>query len=399
MEETYAQQAPAAPTAEAESTEALATVHKLKLKPPTYDGDYATFEEWKYKFTAYMGIQDPTYPLLMDRAENATTVLAESDIRTAAGSTQEAESWIQLSTNLKYILITITSGSAATAVRQHQQDMGLEVYRQLCVRFSTPLGTRSIGYLTKLLKPTFDHNNFEESFSNWEFELQRYEAANTTRLPDPVKIAVLMNETKGPLQQHLHLNAGASPTYAQIRATIMEYYRTTMAFTRLQQQSSAVSSNLGGGTAPMDIGATYKGAKGKGKGKNTRNNKGKGKGYNTGSPYNRTKDTRAKERTKETTKEKERIRCQVATFVVNLVILQETVEQRSTTCQRHNKSKHKMPQDSGMSNRMDTMPIGTTVTPLVIPAINSIHNNLHYQHLQHKLYKRTQHQQHTQSTR
>ena len=280
MEETYAQQAPAAPTAEAESTEALATVHKLKLKPPTYDGDYATFEEWKYKFTAYMGIQDPTYPLLMDRAENATTVLAESDIRTAAGSTQEAESWIQLPTNLKYILITITSGSAATAVRQHQQEIGLEVYRQLCVRFSTPLGTRSIGYLTKLLKPTFDHNNFEESFSNWEFELQRYEAANTTRLPDSVKIAVLMNETKGPLPQHLHLNAGASPTYAQIRATIMEYYRTTMAFTRLQQQSSAVSSNLGGGTAPMDIGATYKGAKGKGKGKNKGNNKGKGKGYN-----------------------------------------------------------------------------------------------------------------------
>ena len=162
--------------------------------------------------------------------------------------------------------------------------MGLEVYRQLCLRFSTPLGTRSIGYLTKLLKPTFDHNNFEESFSNWEFELQRYEADNTTRLPDQVKIAVLMNETRGPLRQHLHLNAGTSPTYAAIRATIMEYYRTTMAFTRLHQQSSAVSSNLGGGTAPMDIGATYKGKgkgkgkhKGKGKGKN--NSKGKGYGY------------------------------------------------------------------------------------------------------------------------
>ena len=142
--------------------------------------------------------------------------------------------------------------------------MGLEVYKQLCLRFSTPLGTRSIGYLTKLLKPTFDHNNFQESFSDWEFELQRYEADNATRLPDQVKIAVLMNETRGPLQQHLHLNAGTAPTYAAIRATIMEHYRTTMAFTRLQQHTSAVSSHLGGGTAPMDIGATYKG-KGKGK--------------------------------------------------------------------------------------------------------------------------------------
>ena len=119
----------------------------------------------------------------------------------------------QTSSYLKHILISMKSGFAATAVRQHQQEIALEVYKQLCVRFSTPLGTRSIGYLTKLLKPTFDHNNFEEAFSNWEFELQRYEAANATRLPDPVKIAALMNETKGPLQPHLHLNAGGSPAY------------------------------------------------------------------------------------------------------------------------------------------------------------------------------------------
>ena len=116
------------------------------------------------------------------------------------------------------------------------------------------------------MKPTFDHNNFEESFSNWEFELQRYEADNTTRLPNQVKLAVLMNED--------HYNN----TYISMQAQHqrMQHYRTTMAFTRLQQQSSVVSSNLGGGTAPMDIGATHKG-KGKGKGKF----KGKGKGRTT----------------------------------------------------------------------------------------------------------------------
>ena len=272
----------AAASTDPDGTDALTTVHKLKLRPPTYDGSYATFDEWKYKFTAYMGTQDPIYPTQMEKAEQATATLSESDLSAAANTTQEGDHWIQLSSNPKYILITITTASAATVVRQHHLAMGLEVYRQLCLRFSTPLGTRSIGYLTKLLKPTFDHNNFEESFSNWEFGLQRYEADNTTRLPDQVKIAVLLNETRGPLQQHLHLHAGTSPTYAEIRATIMEYYRTTMAFTRLQQHSSAVSSNLGGGTAPMDIGATYKGKgkgkhKGKGKGKNNR--KGKGYGY------------------------------------------------------------------------------------------------------------------------
>ena len=145
--------------------------------------------------------------------------------------------------------------------------MGLEVYRQLCQRFATPLGTRSIGYLTKLLKPTFHHNNFEESFSTWEFEVERYEQDNNTQLPDQVKIAVLMNETTGPLQQHLHLNAGQTPTYTMISEIIKEYYKTTTAFARLQQQtSSAVSTNYHGGPAPMDISATYKGKGGRGKG-------------------------------------------------------------------------------------------------------------------------------------
>ena len=170
-----------------------------------------------------MGIQDPTYPTLLEKAEQATATLSESDLSAAANGAQEGEHWIQLSTNLKYTLISITTASAATMIRQHQHAMELEVYRQLCLRFSTPLGTRIIGYLTKLWKPTFGHNNFEESLSNWEFELHRYEADNTTRLPDQVKIAVLMNETRGPLQQHLHLNAGAAPTNAAIRATIMEY--------------------------------------------------------------------------------------------------------------------------------------------------------------------------------
>ena len=41
-----------------QDTTALATAHRFKLRPPTFDGNYATFEEWKYKFTAYMGLMD-----------------------------------------------------------------------------------------------------------------------------------------------------------------------------------------------------------------------------------------------------------------------------------------------------------------------------------------------------
>ena len=83
-----------------ETTEARASTHKLKLKPPTYDGNYATFEEWKYKFKAYMGIQDNIYPDLLARAERATTVLTDAELIAAAGTPEEAERWIPMATRL-----------------------------------------------------------------------------------------------------------------------------------------------------------------------------------------------------------------------------------------------------------------------------------------------------------
>ena len=231
-----------------------------------------------------MGVQHNFYSLFLPRAAQSTTRLTEAELRGAAATTQEQEEWIQLDNNLKYVLIITTIGAAATLCRQFQHEIGLEIYRQLHLRFKTPIGTRSIGYLTKLLEPTFDTNNFEESFSNWEYEIQQYESDNSTNLPEQVKVAVLMNRTRGPLQQHLHLNAGASPTYAEIRTTITEYQRAHTTFSRLQQNpSSAVSSNYNGGTAPMDVGAISKGkhkGKGKGKHKGKKGKKGnKGKGY------------------------------------------------------------------------------------------------------------------------
>ena len=129
-----------------EATEDLASTHRLKLKPPTYDGNDAMFEAWKCKFTAYMGIQDSIYPDLLARAERATTVPTDVELTAAAETPEEAESWIQRANNLKHTLISTTTAAAAIAHRQHQRAKGLEVYRQLCHRVLIPLGTRSIGY-------------------------------------------------------------------------------------------------------------------------------------------------------------------------------------------------------------------------------------------------------------
>ena len=49
----------------------------------------------------------------------------------------------------------------------------------------------------------------------WESELSKYERDNNAQLPEQVKIAVLLNETTGPLQQHLQLLVSSIKRYSQ----------------------------------------------------------------------------------------------------------------------------------------------------------------------------------------
>ena len=156
--------------------------------------------------------------------------------------------------------------------RQNAQGNSFETWR--------PLHLRSIGYLTRLLKPQLDEQKFDESFTSWEFQLAKYEQDNHTLLPHAVKIATLLNETKGPLQQHLQLQAG--------------YYRAASSSNMLQAITSGNSNHRG--PAPMEIGATWynkgKGNKGKRKGKGNYN-KGYG-GYGNNYSYNNYKAGKCK---------------------------------------------------------------------------------------------------------
>jgi len=71
----------AAATTATDPGEGLASQHKLKLKPPSYDGGYSTFEDWHYKFKACMGVQHNFYTLFLPRAAQSTTRLTEAELR------------------------------------------------------------------------------------------------------------------------------------------------------------------------------------------------------------------------------------------------------------------------------------------------------------------------------
>ena len=163
-----------------------------------------------------MGVQRNVYTQFLRRATSTTR------LRAATPTQQEAEEWIQLDHNLKYVLMQ----------------------QQLIGPWDLQVTTCTISdYLTKLLEPTFDSNNLEESFRNWEYDVQQYKSDNNAQVTDQVKVAVLMNRTRGPLRQHLNLNAGASSTYAEIRTTITEYQRAYTTFRLQQNPSSPVCTN------------------------------------------------------------------------------------------------------------------------------------------------------------
>ena len=268
-------------TGTTQEQEDVQRLHKYKLPPPFFTGDYSQYEEWLFKLQAYLGLIDRDFDMVLQLAHAATRQIEDADIRAHIRDPTQAAKAVDLSRDLHYILINICQGAAATVVRQNRYNAnGCETLRLLHNRFSLPVGTRSVGYLTKLLEPTFNEAQFEEQFLQWEYDINRYEKDNGIVLSDGVKIAILLNKTKGALQQHLQLRAGQITNYNEIRVVILDYNKTISAFSRA---SSAVGANYNGGTAPMDVdniwrkGRNYKG-KGKYAGKgHYKGNKGKGK--------------------------------------------------------------------------------------------------------------------------
>ena len=210
--------------------------------------------------TAYLGLQDPETVRAISRTSYKRPARECSALTTngRALDTIEQQPTLPLGERMRWTSIYNSIYNMQTKhARQRFRDMA-----------TAPRGMESwykkhwVPYTAT--KPQRDEQQFEESFTTWS-QLSKYEQDNNTLLPDAVKIAVLVNETKG--------QAGNITTYAQIRSVVIDYYRATAMFTRLQAITSGSNNQ---GPAPMDIGATWY-SKGKGK-------KGKGK-YNEGKGY------------------------------------------------------------------------------------------------------------------
>ena len=78
-----------------------------------------------------------------------------------------------------------------------------------------------------------DNASFEATFTDWEYEIHRFNLSVETKLQDEVKLGILIAGTTGKLHDHLCLTLGKKLNYEEVREVVLNYIKsknlTTMA--------------------------------------------------------------------------------------------------------------------------------------------------------------------------
>jgi len=199
-------------------------VGPFQFQPPKeFSGKREDSEEFVFKLKSYLCLIDPKYLLHLQALQDRERELTAADFQD--DQCREDNELVQMATHLQWLLVTLCNGAASTFLRRETTDNGFESYRKLCQRYMVPSKARSVGRLSKILKPDFNMNAVEDTFSSWEDEIIKYEKETKTPISDYVKIGILMTEIKGPLQEHLRLHATTVTKYHDIKDIIVNYFR------------------------------------------------------------------------------------------------------------------------------------------------------------------------------
>ena len=149
-------------------------------------------------------------------------------------------------------------------------------------------------------------SNFENSFNDWELEIQRYGSEQEIPLPDNVKSGVIFSNVKGYIYKHLVFNTDVNTPYTRNKDIVINYFNSGRVVRYVQ--SCSKGSPVYSGPAPMELDAIWRslrkgGKKGDYKGKYRGDYRIKGKEfYNKGlkgksDPYRGKGKCKGKQRT------------------------------------------------------------------------------------------------------
>ncbi|CAE7295848.1 unnamed protein product [Symbiodinium sp. CCMP2456] len=209
-------------------TESRGSGGEIKLfPPPVFKGEHDKWEDWSWQSKAYVALYKPVAQELMDRIQGSSISIDD-----AATQLEENNTLI---------------------VRLNEPGNGFETWRQLHDRFALPSREKGVSLLNKLLEHQFRDAHFEADLAEFIVLKNKHERATGNTLSDDIPVALMMNKTRGQLQQHLRLQAISLKTFDQVLVIVKEYYQSK------HLVSGKLNSSDHGGPAPMDVGALWKG--------------------------------------------------------------------------------------------------------------------------------------------
>ena len=248
---------------------------EIKLfPPPTYHGELDKWDDWSWQLKRYVGLYKPLAKILMDEVELSPTKLITDGLCEAfdVQQTQTQNNQLSLfSRQLAYMLAQITDGAARAIVRNEDTENGFEIWRRLYNQFSLPTRARATNLLNEIIAFRLRSDHLESDLSDFIILKNRHEKTTGVPLDNDLLITLIMQKTTGPLQQHLRLNVRNITTFTEALEIVYSY---------IKSRHLVTPGSKNDGPVDMDIGAMWKGRKGrKGKGKGMFKGKGKGFGY------------------------------------------------------------------------------------------------------------------------
>ena len=128
----------------------------------------------------------------------------------------------QMQPFLYYTLLSVLEGGAQLVIEQVEEENGLEAYRLLNLRFAKSKMQKAIMRMATIVNVKFhDNGNFETIFSDWEYEIHKFNSSVQNALQDEVKVGILIAGTTDKLHDHLCLALGKRANYAETREVVL----------------------------------------------------------------------------------------------------------------------------------------------------------------------------------
>ena len=263
-----------------------AAFKNLKLpNPPRFSGTpKENFDEWEKKFRNYMSsmvnqkFDDELTYTAKQEAEMTKEIIAQFNDELEEG---EAEG---RSSMLYYALTSYLEGTAYLIIDQLNDNNGYEAWRRLTKRFLKSKTHSALTTLIAIVNTKFPDDHFETALTTWEKEIQQFERATGSPLPEHIKTGLLIAGTTGKLHDHLCLTCTDLTDYEAIRQSILNYIKTKTLRVPARRNYDPNAMEVDNVQRYRD----YKGKgdrKGKTKGKDGKGGKkGKGKGGLSGPP-------------------------------------------------------------------------------------------------------------------